>query len=1206
MSSDFETLFGIKESVSQEEIEDLKNYRGDKVSLFKFLNRRLELLYKDTDQLQDILYNICKYVDPNKRDSLIHVEDPLRNFNSTYILEFYNKLVEDNNEQLIPAIAFLNDETTDWFAHQLKEIYKNNSKEVADELSYDLYYLATSGNRHVTKIKDPFAFVKNKKLLDFYNKLSFNPALQTAFILIPDNEKMECLNRFLKEIDFINKNDEFQNDDVLSDAILDLFKNFHDDNKEKANFRDKISKKFYDDLSNDFSRDNFLKLSDDMRLDVAMLPVSIARNLLDNTAKNPKLFKSLLIWEDYARHKDPETSILSTLPEEYYYQFATNKQFRKDFMEDLFSKVITKEAAETTQSVDAQAKKAKDDELKKTDQDNRDALRKAADTYAQQQYPDQKNNKPVNPTKFKKLQEVDGKVNGFLNAFYKEDQEVQDYIGKLSVDSILDICKVNHNKLNTTFSMFAKLFEKGLQPATITKLPEDVQEILYKNIYNLDNVLDCAKQQEKYGIPSTGDSPNVNLFLNRFAQLYNTKEPQLAIKYADLNANDKLQLESFIRDHAKSSKLGSEIIRFLNSNENERANFEFTDTPSVSHKIIKNNEEEFDGLLKVAKETKAINGIYERYKELFKNEQNTDEQDTDIDDKSAIKQILNNLNKNEVFKFNKVLSDQFDSFRFAKCILFLISLTAECRSFVLHHCTGVGAEYLCNIASKMEGKEFVDTVNEIITKTISDNKDDAKLKFDNVDDNKDVATNVEPKQVKQTNTDDQTTTSEPTTDSNYLKSIEPKFSSDIIHLDNDSIVLFDKTFSNLAIPFDTVTITNNSELFTFVINTIIKQLKKYKIIKGKVDTSQKANIEQFKDNILNVKNTLINTQNKIDELNKVQAQIKTTEGDTSDLNEKVKELSDEIIELTQSLSNELGDESDFNYRLNRFRNSNESFFSQFKKETSFLDFSSLANEIKDQPVEKMNAIDFNEYIDSCDRFYKLADDGMLNETGLAYLAYLFKLTAIIENAYNYIDSINEKRIAKYKIDIANYKKNNSDITSFDTFKRAKDKPQMPKLIDEKSLKDKISSSLQNIENILKLYIKDVPEIKKQYVKTFEDQTDLLIDYNNNLLQNNSKDAIDTTISNLANIDITDALSQILNKYQSDTNNLFDDLLKEIKNIQSDLHEDDIFDFDDMLKSLKRNPSSNATIFNKAKTHASKVDSTAKQEIEFLNQYLKLQ
>ena len=35
MSNDFETLFGIKESISQEEINDLKHYRGDKVSLFK-------------------------------------------------------------------------------------------------------------------------------------------------------------------------------------------------------------------------------------------------------------------------------------------------------------------------------------------------------------------------------------------------------------------------------------------------------------------------------------------------------------------------------------------------------------------------------------------------------------------------------------------------------------------------------------------------------------------------------------------------------------------------------------------------------------------------------------------------------------------------------------------------------------------------------------------------------------------------------------------------------------------------------------------------------------------------------------------------------------------------------------------------------------------------------------------------------------------
>ena len=116
---------------------------------------------------------------------------------------------------------------------------------------------------------------------------------------------------------------------------------------------------------------------------------------------------------------------------------------------------------------------------------------------------------------------------------------------------VITLTKYEHDRLimKLTFDMFEKLFEKGVQPTTITKVPEEVQDILYKNIYNLDNVLTCIQQQKKYGIPSTGDSPNVNLFLNRFAQLYNTKTPELAIKYADSNVNDKLQLESFVRDY---------------------------------------------------------------------------------------------------------------------------------------------------------------------------------------------------------------------------------------------------------------------------------------------------------------------------------------------------------------------------------------------------------------------------------------------------------------------------------------------------------------------------------------------------------------------------------------------------------------------------------------------------------------------------------
>ena len=644
MSNDFETLFGIKESISQEEINDLKHYRGDKVSLFKLLNRRFEYLYKNSDQntldqLQDILYNICKYVNPNKRDELIKIEDPLKIFQHENVLKFYNILVSDGNEQLVAALPFLTNDVADWFVHQLKDVYKNNPEDVANELSYDLYYLATSGNRHITQINKPFEFVKNSELLYVYNNLSFYPELQTAFLLLTDKDKKDFFDKNYFSLTDIFNSKKLQNDEKVIDSLLTALKTFHYDNKK---ITDEESQKFYNELSDDMSRKQFLNLSDNARLCLAKLPPSIARNLLRLSQKNKKLFNSLLFWEEAVSKKNFGASVLSTLPEEYYYLFATNKQFRNDFLDSLSIKVETKEAAETKQSIDASDKKAKDDELKKIDKDNRDTLRLAADAYAKQQYPNEnKNNQPENLTKFQKLQKVDELIEGFLNAFYKQDKNTQDYIAQQSVDSIVDIYHINHNNLRNTFDMFEKLFEKGVQPTTITKVPEEVQDILYKNIYNLDNVLTCIQQQKKYGIPSTGDSPNVNLFLNRFAQLYNTKTPELAIKYADSNVNDKLQLESFVRDYSKSKKLGSEIARFLNSDKEERKIFQFNDSPNVIHTNVNDtdnndidffnsddnstldsdDENKYKELLEIAKKTKAIKGILKTSHKIMKSEE---------------------------------------------------------------------------------------------------------------------------------------------------------------------------------------------------------------------------------------------------------------------------------------------------------------------------------------------------------------------------------------------------------------------------------------------------------------------------------------------------------------------------------------------------------------------------------------------------------
>ena len=1224
MSNDFETLFGIKESISQEEINDLKHYRGDKVSLFKLLNRRFEYLYKNSDQntldqLQDILYNICKYVNPNKRDELIKIEDPLKIFQHENVLKFYNILVSDGNEQLVAALPFLTNDVADWFVHQLKDVYKNNPEDVANELSYDLYYLATSGNRHITQINKPFEFVKNSELLYVYNNLNFYPELQTAFLLLTDKDKKDFFDKNYFSLKDIFNSKKLQNDEKVIDSLLTALKTFHYDNKK---ITDEESQKFYNELSDDMSRKQFLNLSDNARLCLAKLPPSIARNLLRLSQKNKELFNSLLFWEEAVSKKNFGASVLSTLPEEYYYLFATNKQFRNDFLDSLSIKVETKEAAETKQSIDASDKKAKDDELKKIDKDNRDTLRLAADAYAKQQYPNEnKNNQPENLTKFQKLQKVDELIEGFLNAFYKQDKNTQDYIAQQSVDSIVDIYHINHNNLRNTFDMFEKLFEKGVQPTTITKVPEEVQDILYKNIYNLDNVLTCIQQQKKYGIPSTGDSPNVNLFLNRFAQLYNTKTPELAIKYADSNVNDKLQLESFVRDYSKSKKLGSEIARFLNSDKEERKNFQFNDSPNVIHTNVNDtdnndidffnsddnstldsdDENKYKELLEIAKKTKAIKGIYQRFQDLFGDKQKHSNYTVKIN------KILKTLDDAEKTKFFETLNNKIDAFRFEKCILFLIALTQKARVFIINYCSGDDAEYLCNLASEIEdGKNFVNTVNDIINEAISDNEKDIKFNFD---DNKEkIDTTINTKNDSKPEEPKQINVTEPKIelDLTYLKSIEPKFTSDIIQINNDSIILFDKAF-DLATPLSAVTITNNNELLTFVINSLIHQIKKIKFTKGKVDTSQRAEIENFKDNIISAKTTLETTQNKIDELNKIKKQIRNSDGNLPDLNEKKEKLSSEISELTQTLLKDFGKESNFITKLDRFKKSNDTFFLQFKNEASFLDFSSLGNEIQNTSIENINEIDFGRYKDNCDKFLNFANKGMLNETGIAYLTYMFRLNSVVENIYNYLNNLNEKRISKYRADIANYRKNNNNnITSFNAFKQSKEKPQMPNLIDEKSLKGKISTSLQNIENVLEKYVENIPELKRQYVKTFEDQTDALINSNDNILKDNSKDTIIKTISSLNEVNIEQDLSQLLNKYKKDTDKLFDDLVKEIDNIQSDLHNDNISDFDDMLESFKRNPSSNATIFKKADLRAVKINSIAKLEAKFLNQYLKLQ
>ena len=78
-----------------------------------------------------------------------------------------------------------------------------------------------------------------------------------------------------------------------------------------------------------------------------------------------------------------------------------------------------------------------------------------------------------------------------------------------------------------------------------------------------------------------------------------------------------------------------------------------------------------------------------------------------------------------------------------------------------------------------------------------------------------------------------------------------------------------------------------------------------------------------------------------------------------------------------------GKESNFTTKLDRFKKSNDTFFLQFKNEASFLDFSSLGNEIQNTSIENINEIDFGRYKDNCDKFLNFANKGMLNETGIA-------------------------------------------------------------------------------------------------------------------------------------------------------------------------------------------------------------------------------
>lgn len=1245
MSTKFETLFGIKEAVSQEDIDDLKNFRGEKHKLFQILNRRFEYTHKDINSkefnvLQDILYNVCKYVDPSNREKLLKTEDPLKPFQHQHILNLYHKLVDDGNSSLAANLALLDQEKAEWLEHQLKELYAHNQQEVADSLSYDLYDMIFSDNKHVTKFDEPFAFVKNKQLLDFFNKLNFNPELQTAFLLLSDDDKYSCYKQFLKHVNDLYKNKESQNNEEDIDALLQSFKHFHDDNKLKPVFRDEsgeneiyknISKNFYNELSTDFSREQFLKLSDDMRIDIALLPTSIARNLLDNTAKNEKLFRVLMIMEDYVRHKDSSKSILEKLPEKYYHIFATNKDFRKDYIDNLFGNTEVKEAAETKKSIDAQVKKQKEDELKKIDQDNRNALRKASDEYAKQQYSDQNSNETQGqPKGIEKLQDIDSHVDGFLNAYYERDKNIRKFVISIPTNDILDICELCNNNISKIFTTLTTLFKQNVLPSKLLQLPEDIQQFSFDNIFTIKYIIECIKQQEAYGIPSTGNSPNVNKFVNRYIQLYKSNDQTLADKYAVMSAEDKLTLEAFIRDYSKSQKLGSEIIRFLNSDQEKRDTFEFDDTPTVS-KTIKQDDQnndvthfdnssdaklldlanaynnELSELITIAQETDKLKFIYKRTNKSSNINEYFD----------SILAFLNSIPSEESTEFFNTLTNKADESRFYKAILFLILKDSKERAFVLHNCTNEDAEYLCKLQPQEENKNVLETINNTIDEVIKENegKIDFSFKISSDDSNKlkpvEKQTNITNyiKNIDYTST--KNTNNELKTEISIAKRYFPD---DILEFDSDEVRLFKTTLDD-RIQISELHLGQPSVFFDTVIDRINKKLKHYKFIKGSIDTSKKNELDSFKSNILKVKEALETAQSKIDEINKLRLQSKTTNTNESD---KIAELSNEIYNITSNIANVLGDSSQYNKdnakvnieSWNKIGGMISKFKTLINKDSNIVDFrnlTSLQKDILDTTPENAHQNDFRQAIDECDKFYKLADSGFLNSTGVNYLNVLIKINTLLNDIEQYINDVNRKRIEQYKLDVIDYKQNNNNIVSFDSFKKSKNKPQMPKLINVTELQNKLSKSFSKVEDIINQYVSsdNLKNYKEQYVTTFDNNLQKLIDTNVKIITDDYTIKI-TDIGHasnaVSNINVQNVLKDLNKQYKENTNKLHDELVEEINNIQTTLSNENIHNFDDKLQSLKINPANNITLSNRVDLRAGKIDAFIKQEVVFLQSF----
>lgn len=1220
MSTKFEALFGIKESVSQEEIDDLKNYRGEKHKLFQILNRRFEYMYKNIDnnkfdELQGILYNVCKDIDSLKRNELLKSDDPLKPFQHKHILNLYKRLVEEGNASAAADLALLPTEKAEWLEHQLKDLYANNTKEVADSLSYDLYDMIFSDNEYVTHLKEPFAFFKNKELLDFFNKLNFNPELQTAFLLLSDEDKFACYKQFLKIVNDLNKNPESQNNKDSVDTLLQGIKQFHNDNALKPLFRDEISKNFYYELSNDFSREQFLELSDDMREDITKLPISIARNLLNTTAKNKKLFRILMIMEDFVRHKDSSKSILETLPEQYYHVFATNKDFRKDYINNLFNKVDTKEAAESKQSIDAQAKKQKEDELKKIDQDNRDALRKASDDYAKQQYHNQSDIlQQEQPNTFEKLQDIDSHVKGFIDTFYEYDKHVREFIANIPTNDILDICELCNNNITTIFVLLSKLFKLNVKPATLLRLPEEIKQFCFDNTSAISDIVSCIKQQEAYGIPSKGESPNTNKFVNRYIQLYKSNDKTLADKYSRIPAEDKLTLESFIRDYSKSQKLGSEIIRFLNSNQEERDAFEFNDTPNVSkttkssdeqNKIIGSRSDGLSKLIKVAKETDKFKFIYEKANNI--REIREIESKKDI---YAILTILGSLPAEESTEFFNTLSDQLDNYRFYKAILFLILTNSKARAFVLHNCTDDNAEALCKLKPQEENENVCETINKIVDEAVAENAGESDFTFKASTNDSDKLKQPE-QQSEPTNNDnvvDDNTTADNTTSmlDTEIDRAKKIFPENILEFDSDEARLFKTTLDD-KIQVSELHLEKPQDFFKTVIDRINKKLKHYKIIKGSIDTSKKNELDSYKSSILKVKETLETAQSKIDEINKLRLQSKTSNTDEI---YKTAELSNEVYNLTSNIANVLGDSSLYNKdnvkanieSWNKIGGMISKFKTLINKDSNIISFqnlTSLQKDILDTTPENAYQIDFRQAIEDCDKFYKLANAGFLNSTGVNYLNVLIKINALLNDIEQYINNVNKKRIEQYKLDVINYKQNNSNIVSFDTFKKSKNKPQMPKLINVTELQNQLSKSFSKVENIINQYAAgdNLKDYQKRYVSTFDNSLQKLIDDNVKL-----KEDINTESVSIYNINIQNILKDLNKQYIENTTKLHDELVEEINNIQTTLSNEDIHNFDNELKTLKINPANNVTLSKKVDLRAGKIDAFIEQEVEFLKRY----